>query len=442
MTLRSRTLLIAAITVVSLLLVVALVSRRVLLTRFADLEDQEVRRNVERGVSAVSDRLADLSDFAQDYGEWDLTYDFMVSRNPTFVTKDLPAATDQSVVIHFMGLFDTSGALVSGRTLDAARKMNNPFPADIEAYVRTHSVLDTSAQSARGVRGIVVLPDAAALVASWPILTTEGRGPPRGTVVLGRYLDAKEVERLGERTHLPLALVRLDDPAISETRGALLGKTGVAVQATGADSISGYGLLRDPSGGPVAVLRVVMPRQVYREGKAVVAYLLGFILLVGLGFGALILGLLEGMVLSRISRLSASVTEIGARPDLPARVMVSGGDELTTLAEAVNRMLEGLQQSREKLEDILKHSSNLFYSHALDHTITYVSPQTRFFYDCEPEEALVKWTEFTTDHPVNAEGLAHTNRAIETGQPQGPYELELLTRKGRRLWVEVREAPV
>jgi PAS domain S-box-containing protein len=106
------------------------------------------------------------------------------------------------------------------------------------------------------------------------------------------------------------------------------------------------------------------------------------------------------------------------------------------------RAQEQLLVTEQKLRDIVEHSSNLFYTHGPDHVLTYVSPQTRQFVDCEPEEALIRWTEFATDNPVNRDGFESTQRAIRTGQAQPVFELELVGRKGRRIWVEVNEAPV
>jgi PAS domain S-box-containing protein len=103
---------------------------------------------------------------------------------------------------------------------------------------------------------------------------------------------------------------------------------------------------------------------------------------------------------------------------------------------------ERLRESEEKLRNIVDHSTNLFYSHTPEHVITYISPQSRVFLDCEPEEAMVRWTEYVTDNPANRIGFELTERAIKTGIAQPPYELELRTKKGRTVWVEVHEAPV
>ena len=120
-------------------------------------------------------------------------------------------------------------------------------------------------------------------------------------------------------------------------------------------------------------------------------------------------------------------------------------DISTQLARiAIEKQLsqEQLRQSENRFRDIIEHSKELFYTHTPDHVLTYVSPQARFFLGCDPKEAMVRWTEFVTDHPVNKEAMEHTERAIQTGKPQPIYPIELITRDGRKIWVEVDEAPI
>ncbi len=101
-----------------------------------------------------------------------------------------------------------------------------------------------------------------------------------------------------------------------------------------------------------------------------------------------------------------------------------------------------LQESEEKLRNIIENSTNVFYSHTTGHVLTYLSPQIENVLGYTPEEALVNWTELASDNPINEEGYNLTVKAIETGLPQPPYELELIHKNGKKVWVEVREAPV
>lgn len=103
---------------------------------------------------------------------------------------------------------------------------------------------------------------------------------------------------------------------------------------------------------------------------------------------------------------------------------------------------EKLKISERRYRNIIEHSNNLFYSHTPEHKLTYVSPQTDKFFDCTQEEAKIRWAEFVTDNPINIKGLEITQKAIDSGEIQKPYELELITSKGRIIWVEVHEAPV
>jgi len=117
---------------------------------------------------------------------------------------------------------------------------------------------------------------------------------------------------------------------------------------------------------------------------------------------------------------------------------------LITLKDITERkqVEQALRKNEEKLRNIFENSTNLFYSHTTDHRLTYLSPQVEEILGYTSEEAMVKWTELASDNPVNEKGFEHTLKAIETGRPQPPYELELVHRSGKKVWVEVREAPV
>jgi len=101
-----------------------------------------------------------------------------------------------------------------------------------------------------------------------------------------------------------------------------------------------------------------------------------------------------------------------------------------------------LQEREEKLRNIFENSTNLFYSHTADHILTYLSPQVNQILGCSQEEAMINWTKFATDNPINDIGFNYTVKAIETGEQQPPYELELIHKSGRKVMVEVREAPL
>lgn len=121
---------------------------------------------------------------------------------------------------------------------------------------------------------------------------------------------------------------------------------------------------------------------------------------------------------------------------------------LKTLSEIFISALERikfettLRENEQKLRNIFEHSTNLFYSHDTNHVLNYLSPQIKDILGYEVEEALIKWTELASDNSINEIGFQKTSKAIETGEAQEPFELELVHKNGRKVRVEVREAPV
>ena len=113
----------------------------------------------------------------------------------------------------------------------------------------------------------------------------------------------------------------------------------------------------------------------------------------------------------------------------------------TDITELKNTQ-EKLETAEQKFRNVVEYSTNLFYTHDVNHELTYLSPQSKKFFGFEPEEAKRRWTEFVTDNPINEAGFNSTVKAIETGEPQPSYQLQLKKGNGEIVWVEVNEAPV
>jgi len=106
------------------------------------------------------------------------------------------------------------------------------------------------------------------------------------------------------------------------------------------------------------------------------------------------------------------------------------------------RMEQAIRTKEARLCNIIEHSTNIFYSHAPDHTFTYASPQVKELLGYAPDEFGMRWTDIITDNPVNERAVRLTEEAIRTGERQPPYEVEVCTKDGQKKWFEIHEAPV
>ena len=91
--LRRKTLLIICVTLVSLLGFLYFFSRTVILRSFSKLEEQDMRQNLDRGISSLSDELSGLGRTTQDYSSWDNTYAFMRGAKPDYIKTEFSNAT-------------------------------------------------------------------------------------------------------------------------------------------------------------------------------------------------------------------------------------------------------------------------------------------------------------------------------------------------------------
>jgi PAS domain S-box-containing protein len=103
---------------------------------------------------------------------------------------------------------------------------------------------------------------------------------------------------------------------------------------------------------------------------------------------------------------------------------------------------KAIRKRDEELTLLLESGSQMYYTHTTDHTMVFVSPRIRDLLGCRPKEGKRTWTDYLTDHPMNASGLERTIRAVASGRREPPYRLEMATRDGRKIWVEVNEIPV
>ncbi|NPV72177.1 MAG: diguanylate cyclase [Firmicutes bacterium] len=328
-------------------------SRVILLNGFARLEEHDVRRNVARALSALHDRLASLDAVAEDWASWDDTYDFIRDKNTKYIESNLGDHTFSNLGLNVMLYIDSSSRIVFGKGFDLNEGQSIPIPSGLQQYIVPNGPIQSRSTAAHAATGIIVLPEGSMLLAARPILTSEGKGPVRGTLIMGRYFDSAVVQQLAETTHLAITVQQLNGPEVPPDFRAMLTslseQESIYVRPLGKEFTAGYALLKDISGKPCLVLKVQVPRSIYTQGRTSVLYFLSSLVMAGLVFGAVVLVFLEKTVLSRLALLSTNVSAIGASGDLSTRVPAAGRDELSDLAGEINRMLEALERYQGEL---------------------------------------------------------------------------------------------
>jgi signal transduction histidine kinase len=355
--LRIKALLIVAITLASLVLILYIPLRIFLFSRFVALEEQMVRTDLQRAQSALSGDLHDLEVYNASYAIWDDTYGFVADHNPSYIERNYYDQFFGDSRLNLLLVVDADGQVIFGKQFNLSTQAETPLSQRFQQLSKGDPLIGRQVESG-GKTGIVLLGEGPMLIATHEILTSEGRGPSRGTLMMGRFLDTSETQRLAQNTQLSFAFYQLDDPQIPDdmrSMSAASDRTQPIINALSEREIAAYALVDDVDQSSKLVLRLTSPRSVYLQGQVGISYFIISLLIIGFVFGAIILVLLDRMILSRLSRLSASVRQIGASGDLAARVKAIGHDELSDLASEVNSMLAALQRAdieRRQAEDL------------------------------------------------------------------------------------------
>jgi PAS domain S-box-containing protein len=414
MKLRRKTLLIVGAVLIALNVVLYAASSVLLLRNVHKLEESYVKQDIEHVEQAIATEFASLSTIAQDYAEWDDTYNFVEHPTQDYIQSNFVNTTFAYLHLNFMVLFDNAHHVVFQQGFDPNTRLPSPIPQaalDFFAPVDGQASLLTDHNTPRDEHeGIISIGSDLMLLVSRPIVTSDARGPIRGTLAVGRYLDRTRLQTLEESTQLSLKLISIREPVPDDFARALAAlknaPTSSVIQALQRDEtgelripkradrifrrprlsnadaliehIAGYSLIRDLDGQPAAIIRVDSPREIDRQGRASVSYFTLTLAIVGALFSGLMLLIVERLVISPVARLNRDVERVGELADLSIRIEATGKDELAQLASTINTMLAALDRAQVEREDT-QQRYQLMAENATD-LIARQTPNGRFLY--------------------------------------------------------------
>ncbi|MBD1936610.1 response regulator [Microcoleus sp. FACHB-68] len=458
MKLRKKTLLIVGAALITLNAVLYATASTILLRDFQRLEEQGVRKDLARAVNTLGDEISKLNTIVQDQAAWDDTYAFIRGQKlksaftENYLKSNFGDDTFKQLRLNVVVLSDSAGRIVFSKGFDLNRQTKTTISQSLQKHLSPNSPLLKHANSETWVSGIILLSEGPLLIASQPILTSERKGPVRGTLIMGRYLNAAELTQLAKLTQLSLGLYEVQkvranqqgttQPQLQSAIAPLLQDKPAIVEPLSEDRIAGYTLLKDIYNKPALLLQVDLPRTVYRQGKVNVRYFTLSLLGVGLAFSAVTLLLVEKLVLSRLASLSSSVSNIGQRGDLSLRVLTTGNDELSSLADKINGMLEaieGFQHERHTTEEryrlMAENSTDIIARHSPDGVFLYASPACRALLGYEPEE-LIGRPAYDFFHPQDLKSINKSYSALRHQPVTYTISYRIRRKDGDYVWFE------
>jgi len=359
-------------TLLGLLIVLYAASTTILLGGFAQIEVEIAMKDCDRMVYALVDDINMLDAMVYEWASRGETRSYVSGDSSTGGFIDLNDQIFERLGINVVLVVNDRGRILDNMGYDLEARAPVAVPESLKAHIGAGLPLSTPTGPDSALTGIVMLPEGPLLVASRPVLAP-GSDEVAGSFVMGRFLDGAEVTRISTMVSLPVEIITpqvvLEHPEyddifqrsdlspeqfVSRDEGDhVVVDAPVKIQSLDENHLAGYSLIKDIYGSPALMMRAVLPRDIYAQGKMSTLYFLLFLLAGGLIFVVLVILSLERSVLSRLSFLSARVHAIGSRKDFSDRVSFEGDDEVSTLASAINDMLAELETTQLTLHDRL-----------------------------------------------------------------------------------------
>lgn len=357
MSFRVKLILIILVAFVGLGGLYALLSRHIILGSFAELEEKLARDNAKRAASVLADEAEFIDRLVKDWAWWDGTYEFVVTRDEGYVRSSLPKETFIDQELNAILIYNASGTLVWGRFFDLEAEQWTPIPETFEsALTRNPELVRLTGEDDARV-GLLDLDGGLFAMSCRPILTSENKGPARGSLLMGRYVTDSLIAEMGERNGMNMRLASLSDRRLPEDLRRIADRVAASPEAwiheTSGKTMRCVKTLTDIFGRPAALLVIDSPREVHALGRAVVVNNLLALSLGGLLLMAGVYLFLERRIISRVvslSRIADSALSQDGRAEL---VHLSGEDELAAVSRTLGSMAASLRESQGFLSTML-----------------------------------------------------------------------------------------
>ena len=335
--LRSKTLVILTISSGLFLAVTGVAGFGVLWRGFLRLEYQEIEREALRVRSKFDAEIKSTQIKLNDWAAWDDMYDYALTKSRKFEQSNLlPYSSLANLGHDLMVVTDRNHKIVNALRNDnlngAATKLD---PAFAEKISKDAAFLDYFMNPAKPTAaGYVTDGSRVWIITSRQITKTDGSGDPAGVLFLGRLVTPDVIKQWSGELHMDFW---------REVKPSGKARSGhdVSIAIEGGETITATTGFKDYLGNDAFSIKARLNRGLMAQGRFTI-WSMAWIIVAGTSLlTAVLLWLLKGSILNRLTSLSAQTATIGRTTRRGEHVSVTGSDEIGDLAASINKMLDG-----------------------------------------------------------------------------------------------------
>ena len=405
MKIRIKIVLITSLVGVLILIFAAVIANSIIMSGFIKVENSLMITDVERVNSVLLEKIQSMDAVTHDYATWDTSYYAVTGENTQYNDVDL-AGSLVNTKLDFVIVMRNDGKILFVRDIFAGEeKIYNATTADLQTkefytYFEKNYALIICRNNLSNIHGFILLSNGLAMIASRPILMSDGTGAVQASIIFGQLMDESFTEKLSTQTRSSLSFQLYDsissgdklklnmlfssNNSIDDTMvkgNDVITKesddSNISIQILNIDAtkISGNLLLKNTEGKPVVLLKVVAPRMVYLEGKRAVKYTLQTIAIMVLLFIILEFLLFNEFIISRLISMEHQMRDIRSKKISSSRITITGKDELSSFGESVNDALDIIEKAIEEKQAVFDADPDTYFYvdlswHIIDYKIT------------------------------------------------------------------------
>lgn len=301
---------------------------------FNQLETKSIDAHVERTRAALGDFATKVEGAVRDYGDWTSSYDYMVRPNREFERESFSPLAMANLNVDGMAYIGNDGRIVIVRWRDAARNVDRPDQRAAFAAALTQTDFRQFLGAKSSGSYYLRIGRELAAIGVAKVRRSDGTGAPRGYVLMARRITSKA---LSDVLQLPAMLdlnVAPDANMITSARATMR----IAVPIRGSD------------GNAVASAAFTVRRDVSVLGQRMLWLAVAGSTLLLMVVLAMLRRMITTLVLRPLARVESHMQMVRTSGSLGLFPDEVRKDEIGSLGNSFNAMLQQLKDLRERLE--------------------------------------------------------------------------------------------
>lgn len=314
------------------------------------LEERAIKTSLLRTTNALEKNIDSLGNYADDWAYWDDTYRYLIDDTTNYKQSNLNDETLRVAKLGFMNLLTLDGEIVWGRhfkpnndttSYSGAPTSNNKWPERFITELQKHPM---------GMSGYFSSNLGGFFFVARPVLTSYKKGPSRGWIIVGRWLDNAFTTHFNRLVQQPIIFKPAQLDNIEKFKQQLNENIVFYIKRLSITEIRSKALINDYKDSPAFTVIIDEERGLFIELCKVMLTAILCLILIGVLCTFLVYRSVQKIIINPLSDLTNTIEHFGSKNILLSLPKFASGDEISFIYQMVRDVGIRLFKAQRELE--------------------------------------------------------------------------------------------